>query len=109
MRIGRFLSVSVLGLAINVGTASWVAVFTEPVRWLARWWPLSRRSRVPRADSLLTLADTSTLSFLVPRHELDSAQVLSIDAANPFVPSIDEARQRLMHLLGLPAAEGRRS
>lgn len=39
MRIGRFLSVSVLGLAINVGTASWVAVFTEPVRWLARWWP----------------------------------------------------------------------
>jgi len=39
MRIGRFLSVSVLGLAIDVGTASWVAVFTEPVRWLARWWP----------------------------------------------------------------------
>ena len=39
MRIGRFLSVSVLGLAINVGAASWVAVFTEPFGWLARWWP----------------------------------------------------------------------
>lgn len=39
MQMGRFLSVSILGLAINVGTASWVAVFAEPVRWLARWWP----------------------------------------------------------------------
>lgn len=39
MRMGRFLSVSVLSLAINVGTASWIAVFTEPVRWLVRWWP----------------------------------------------------------------------
>ena len=39
MRVGRFLSVSVLGLAINVGTASWVAALAEPVRWLARWWP----------------------------------------------------------------------
>lgn len=39
LRLGRFLSISVLGLAINVGAASWVAVFTEPVRWLARWWP----------------------------------------------------------------------
>jgi putative flippase GtrA len=39
MRAGRFLSVSFLGLAINVGTASWVAIFAEPVRWLARLWP----------------------------------------------------------------------
>jgi putative flippase GtrA len=38
-RIGRFLSVSVVGLAINVGTASGVVMFVGPVRWLARWWP----------------------------------------------------------------------
>jgi len=39
MRVGRFISVSVLGLAINVGIASWVASFSGPVRWLAMWWP----------------------------------------------------------------------
>lgn len=39
MRVGRFISVSVLGLVINVGIASWVASFAGPVRWLARWWP----------------------------------------------------------------------
>ena len=32
MRVGRFLSVSVLGLAINVATASWVALVPGPVR-----------------------------------------------------------------------------
>lgn len=39
MRAGRFLSVSILGLAINVGAASWVAIFAEPLKWLARLWP----------------------------------------------------------------------
>jgi putative flippase GtrA len=39
MRVGRFISVSVLGLVINVGIASWVASFAGPVRLLARWWP----------------------------------------------------------------------
>jgi putative flippase GtrA len=38
-RVGRFLSVSVVGLAINVGTASGVVMFVGPVRWLATWWP----------------------------------------------------------------------
>ncbi len=38
-RAGRFLSVSVVGLAINVGTASGVVMFVGPVRWLATWWP----------------------------------------------------------------------
>jgi putative flippase GtrA len=38
-RVGRFLSVSIVGLAINVGTASGVVMFVGPVRWLARWWP----------------------------------------------------------------------
>ena len=39
IRAERFLSVSVLGLTINVGIASCVAIFAEPVRWLARLWP----------------------------------------------------------------------
>jgi putative flippase GtrA len=39
MRVGRFVSISVLGLTLNVGVASWVASFAGPVRWLAIWWP----------------------------------------------------------------------
>jgi putative flippase GtrA len=39
MGVGRFISVSVLGLAINVGIASSVASFAGPVLWLAMWWP----------------------------------------------------------------------
>lgn len=39
MRAGRFLAISVLGLAINVGTASSVVLFVHPVRLLMRWWP----------------------------------------------------------------------
>jgi putative flippase GtrA len=39
MRVGRFLLVSIFGLAINVETASWVSAVVVPVRWLERWWP----------------------------------------------------------------------
>ena len=39
MRVSRFLSVSGLGLVINVGIASWVALFAGPAGLLARWWP----------------------------------------------------------------------
>jgi putative flippase GtrA len=38
-RVGRFLPVSALALAINVGTASWVATLSEPLGWLVKWWP----------------------------------------------------------------------
>jgi putative flippase GtrA len=38
-RLGRFSVVSILGLAINVGSASWVATSAEPVGAFARLWP----------------------------------------------------------------------
>jgi len=63
MRAGRFLSMSVLGLAINVGAASWVAIFAEPVRWLARLWPSVAALAGACVDWLLILRGYKYLVF----------------------------------------------
>ena len=96
MRIGRFISVSVLGLAINVGAASWVAVFTEPVRWLARWWP-SVAALVGAACGLtFNFAGYKYLVFFIrPRARIGLCSDALSDSGEHPVSSINEGLEQV--------------
>jgi putative flippase GtrA len=89
-RVGRFLSVSVLGLAINVGTASWVATFPEPVRWLARYWPSVAALAGAVCGLAFNFAGYKYLVFRLGPTPSMGCSNTSHDSSDPFVSSIDD-------------------
>lgn len=96
MRIGRFLSVSVLALAINVGTASWVAVFTEPVRRLARWWPSVAALAGAACGLAFNFAGYKYLVFFTRRTvRIGLCSDAHSESGDRSVPSIDDGLEQI--------------
>ena len=110
MRMGRFLSVSVLSLAINVGTASWIAVFTEPVRWLVRWWPSVAALAGAACGLALNFAGYKYLVFSPhSRAGTGAGSDVLHECGDPLVPSIDEPATSSDVPVRSPSGGGRRS
>lgn len=94
MRVGRFISVSVLGLAINVGIASWVAGFAGPVKGLASWWPSVAALAGAGCALAFNFAGYKYLVFHPRRTErMDSYSALR-ERGGPSVRSIDDGLER---------------
>ena len=88
-RVGRFLSVSVLGLAINVGTASWVAAIAEPVRWLTRYWPSIAALAGAACGLGFNYAGYKFLVFRPPSNPANAQRSnIPHDSGDPFAPAI---------------------
>jgi putative flippase GtrA len=91
MRVGRFISVSVLGLAVNVGVATWVAGFAGTVRWLTSSWPSIAALAGAGCGLAFNFAGYKYLVFYPKRSESIALRLEPVrERGGPYASSIDK-------------------